>query len=89
MDAHNYGAGAGLSGNAADLATQLLRYKKYKEAAKVLKKMDLMRHQSWTRDVEIFDRVTFLPDPDVTLESLTASLRLLASELKDIIKLPE
>src|SRR3954471_20609254 len=74
---------------AFDLTAQLLQYKKYKEAAKFLRKLDGMRHQSWTREVDLSERVTFLPDPDATLPVLTASLRALAMELKDIIKLPE
>ena len=74
---------------AFDLTTQLLLYKKYKEAARYLKKLDLKRHQSWTRDVDFYERITFLPDPDVSIESLTNSLRNLASELKDIVRLPQ
>src|SRR6185503_12337417 len=60
-----------------------------KEAARYLKKMDLKRHQSWTRDVELSERITFLPDPDITVDSLAARLRAIAEELKEIIKLPE
>ena len=73
---------------AFDLTKQLLLYKKYKEAARYLKKLDLMRRQSWTRDADFYERVTFLPDPDVNIESLTNSLRTLANELKDIVRLP-
>lgn len=75
--------------SAFDLTQQLLRYKKYKEAANYLKRLDLHHKQSWTRDVEFFDRVTFLPDPEITVDVLAMSLRTLASELKDIIKLPK
>jgi len=74
---------------AFDLTTQLLLYKKYKEAAKYLRRLDLTRRQSWTRDVELSDRVSFLPDPDINIQSLAQSLRILAKELNDIVRLPQ
>ena len=74
---------------AFDLTAQLLIYKKYKEVAKYLKKLDLHRKQSWTRDVDFSDRVTFLPDPEINPQALSQSLRHLASELKEIVKLPQ
>ena len=74
---------------AFDLTAQLLMYKKYKEVAKYLKNLDVRRKQSWTRDVDFSDRVTFLPDPDTNLATLAQSLRSLATELKDIIRLPQ
>lgn len=73
---------------AFDLTAQLLQYKKFKEVAKYLRKLDLQRRQSWVRDVEFSERVTFMPDSDLTLQILVFSLKNLASELKDIIKLP-
>lgn len=73
---------------AFDLTAQLLLYKKYKEAGKYLKKLDLRRKQSWTREVDFFDRVTFLPDPEININILALSLRNLATELKDIVRLP-
>jgi segregation and condensation protein A len=74
---------------AFDLTTQLLLYKKYKEAAKYLRRLDLRRHQSWTREVELSDRVSFLPDPEINPQSLAQSLRVLAKELTDIVRLPQ
>ncbi|OGE94954.1 MAG: hypothetical protein A3H72_03585 [Candidatus Doudnabacteria bacterium RIFCSPLOWO2_02_FULL_48_8] len=74
---------------AFDLTAQLLLYKKYKEVARHLKKLDIRRRQAWSREAEFEDMVTFLPDPNVTKDSLAASLRKLASELKEIIKLPQ
>lgn len=74
---------------AYDLTTQLLLYKKYKEAGRFLKRLDSKRKQSWTREVDFFERVTFLPDPEVTASVLADSLRRLATELKEIIRLPE
>src|SRR3989338_2118230 len=64
---------------AFDLTAQLLMYKKYKEVAKYLKNLDVRRKQSWTRDVDFSDRVTFLPDPDTNLATLAQSLRSLAT----------
>jgi len=74
---------------AFDLAAQLLQYKKFKEVAKYLKNLDQRRKQSWTRDVDFSDRVTFVPDPDINVHVLAGALRNLAAELKDIIKLPK
>jgi segregation and condensation protein A len=74
---------------AFDLAEQLLQYKKYKEAAKYLRMLDGRRHQSWGRETDFYDRVTFLPDPEITADVLAGRLRNLASELKEIIKRPQ
>ena len=74
---------------AFDLTHQLLIYKKYKEAGKLLKKLDSRRRQSWNREVDFADKITFVPDPEITTEKLADSLRKLASELKEIIKLPQ
>ncbi len=75
--------------SAFDLTAQLLQYKKYKEAAKYLRNLDARRKQSWTRESEFLDRVTFLPDPEITPVVLAQSLRTLAAELKEIIRLPQ
>jgi len=74
---------------AYDLAQQLLTYKKFKEVAKFLRKFDNTRRQAWTREVDFSDRVTFVPDPDVTVPVLHNSLSALAAEIKEIVKLPE
>ncbi len=74
---------------AFDLTAQLLQYKKYKEAAKFLKRLDGKRRQAWTRDVDFFDRITFVPDPDVDVNVLSQSLKNIAAELKDIVRLPQ
>lgn len=75
--------------SAYDLTQQLLIYKKFKEVAKHLRLMDVKRKQSWTRDVDFSDLVTFVPDPEVTVDTLTDKLRTLATELREIVKLPE
>jgi segregation and condensation protein A len=74
---------------AYDLTQQLLIYKKFKEVAKFLRRMDLKSYQSWTREVDFQTRVTFVVDPDTTVDALHQSLRQLATELKEIVKLPE
>ncbi len=74
---------------AFDLTQQLLIYKKYKEAAKFLKKLDARRQQSWSREADFSDLVTFLPDPEVTVNTLAQSLQQVAVELKEIVRLPE
>jgi segregation and condensation protein A len=75
--------------SAYDLTQQLLVYKKYKEVAKHLRRLDLRRQQSWTREPEFSDQVAYLPDPEVTPEALAGSIRKLANELKEVIRLPQ
>jgi len=75
--------------SAFDLTAQLLRYKKYKEAAKFLRRLDLTRKQSWTHEVDFSDRVIFVPDSDLNVRILSQTLRNLAAELKNIIRLPK
>lgn len=74
---------------AFDLTSQLLLYKKYKEVAKFLRRLDIKRKQSWTRDVDLSDRISFVPDPGVDIAVLIQSLKTLAAELKNIIRLPQ
>ena|SRR3989344_8294937 len=78
-----------LEEEAADLTVQLLLYKKFKEVGRFLKRMDLTRHQTWSREVDFESKITFLPDPESTLETLANSLRTVAEELKEIIKHPK
>ncbi|OGE80087.1 MAG: hypothetical protein A2660_00355 [Candidatus Doudnabacteria bacterium RIFCSPHIGHO2_01_FULL_45_18] len=75
--------------SAFDLTAQLLRYKKYKEAAKFLRRLDLTRKQSWNHEVDFSDRVIFVPDSDLNVRILSQTLRNLAAELKNIIRLPK
>lgn len=75
--------------SAYDLTQQLLIYKKYKEVAKYFRRMDLRRHQSWTREADFNDRITFMPDPEITSQTLADSIRKLANDLKEIVRLPQ
>lgn len=74
---------------AFDLTQQLLVYKKYKEVSKYLKRLDGRRKQSWSKEPEIEDIVSFTPDPDVSISTLHQTLQTLSIELKEIQKLPE
>jgi segregation and condensation protein A len=75
--------------SAYDLTQQLLLYKKYKEAAKYLRRFDLQRHQAWSREADFNDRITFVPDPEITPALMADSMRKLANELKEIVRLPQ
>ena len=74
---------------AFDLTAQLLTYKKYKEAAKYLKRLDGRRKQSWGREVDFTDRITFFPDPEITADVLAQNLRLVVAQLREIVRLPQ
>ncbi len=74
---------------AYDLTAQLLLYKKFKEVAKFFKKLDARRRQTWSKEPELEQLVTFLPDPAITSESLAGSLRKLSEELREIIRHPQ
>lgn len=74
---------------AFDLTQRLLVYKKFKEAAKFLKRLDSKRRQSWVREAEISDQTAFLPDPSITADRLALNLKKVADELREIIKLPK
>ncbi len=75
--------------SAYDLTQQLVLYKKYKEAAKYLRQFDLKRHQAWTREPEFNDRITFVPDPEITPTVLYETVSELANQLKEVIRLPQ
>lgn len=74
---------------AFDLTAQLLLYKKFKEAARFLKKLESKRRQSWMKQTDYQSQVVFLPDPGITPQVLAGSLKHLAQELKEIAKLPQ
>ncbi|HYC79650.1 MAG TPA: segregation/condensation protein A [Candidatus Binatia bacterium] len=74
---------------AFDLTQQLLLYKKYKEVAKFFRRLDLRRQQSWTREGDLNYQIAFIPDPSVTPDALSQSIQRLATELKEIIRLPQ
>jgi segregation and condensation protein A len=74
---------------AIDLESRLLLYKQFKEAAKLLRKLDNRRRQSFSRNLTFAERVSFFPDPTITTKELhTAILQVLAS-LKELDNLPK
>ncbi|MBI2355854.1 MAG: segregation/condensation protein A [Candidatus Doudnabacteria bacterium] len=85
----NLDLGAEDEETAFDLTAQLLLYKKFKEAALFLKKLDSKRRQSWIRQFDIQNLVVFLPDPGLTAQTLGSHLKVLAEELKEIIRHPQ
>ncbi|MGE5297613.1 MAG: segregation and condensation protein A [Acidobacteriaceae bacterium] len=75
--------------SAFDLTQQLLTYKKFKEAARYLRRLDSRRRQSWGHEVDFESRITFVPDPDLTAAALAGCLQKVAVELKEIVRLPQ
>lgn len=74
---------------AIDLTEKLLLYKQFKEAAGYLKKVDATGHQSFTRTLVFSERVTFLPDPEVTTKSLYTAIITIIEGLKELDNLPK
>jgi segregation and condensation protein A len=76
---------------AYDLEAQLQRYKQFKEAAKILRRFDNRRRQSFARDPgdTTLQRISFYPDPAVTPERLHGSIQAVVQALKEIIRQPE
>jgi segregation and condensation protein A len=75
--------------SAFDLAEQLLLYKKFKEVAKYIRRLDSRRRQGWGHELDLSQRVAFMPDPELNTDVLAGCLRRLANELKEIVKLPQ
>ena len=73
---------------AGGLAWQLYHYKRYKEAARYLRKLDLRRRQGWERQVMWVEKVTFYPDPHLTRATLRDAMKYLAKTLEEITRLP-
>jgi segregation and condensation protein A len=74
---------------ARDLEGQLLLYKQFKEAAKLLKKLDNRRKQSFIREVAFEEKVNFYPDPEVDSKTLHDSILHVLSSLEEINNLPK
>ncbi len=75
--------------DATNLAWQLYQYKRYKEAAKYLSRLDNRRRQGWGRHAMLVDKITFYPDPSLTTATLHQAMRYLAKSLEEILKLPK
>lgn len=74
---------------AIDLEAKLLLYKKFKEAAKLLKTYDNRRRQSFTRDTTFAEKINFYPDPDVSADTLHQSILGILKQLEEINNLPK
>lgn len=74
---------------AGDLAHQLIIFKKFKEAAKYLKKIESKNKYSFLREGNWEEQVTFYPDPAAPLSRLHQAMQSLARNLEEIIKLPK
>lgn len=73
----------------ADLTEKLLLFKQFKEVANHLKKLDGNLNQSFTRNLIFSERVTFLPDPEVTKNVLKTSILQIIQGLKELDNLPQ
>lgn len=74
---------------AINLTWQLYQYKRFKEAAKALRKMEGRDLQSWGRHTAFVEKISFYPDPSLTTAALRDALRFLAKALEEIISLPK
>lgn len=74
--------------DATNLTWQLYQYKRYKEAAKHLKKLENENRQGWPRHAMLVEKISFYPDQSVTVAALRDVMRFLAKTLEDIKSLP-
>jgi segregation and condensation protein A len=72
-----------------DLEARLILYKQFKEVAKLLKKLDNRRKQSWTRGVTFEERINFYPDPNITTTELHRAILGVLTQLKELDNLPK
>jgi segregation and condensation protein A len=74
---------------AEDLAAKLILYKQFKEVAKFLQTLDNKRKQSFTRTLTFQERITFLPDNEVTADVIYNSVLKVVRSLKELDNLPK
>ncbi len=75
--------------SALDLEAQLILYKKFKEVAKFLKRLDSQRKQSWTRETTFEEKTNFYPDPSITTVELHGAILSILMQLKELDNLPK
>jgi segregation and condensation protein A len=73
---------------AIDLTEKLLLYKQFKEVARYLKQLDGKQQQSFTRTILFTDRISFLPDPQITSAELYKAIRSVLEGLQELDSLP-
>lgn len=74
---------------ALDLTEKLLLYKQFKEVGKHFKKLDNRRRQSFTRTLVFSERISFMPDSEVTADVVRDSVLKVISGLKALDNLPK
>ena len=72
-----------------DLASRLILYQQFKEAAKWLKARDSRQKQSFMRTLVFSQRISFLPDPELKTEHLQQSALGILQILKELDNLPK
>lgn len=72
-----------------DLTERLLLYKQFKEAGKHLKMLDGRNKQSFTRLLVFSQRISFLPDREVTASMLHDSVMAVLQDLAELDNLPK
>ena len=64
-------------------------YRQFKEVARYLKKLDMRRQQSFTRETVFSQRISFFPDPAITPDALRDSVLKVLQGLKELDNLPK
>ncbi len=72
-----------------DLAQRLILYQQFKETAKWLKSQDAKRKQSFIRTLVFSERISFLPDPELTPPDLQKAAGGIVQILKELDNLPK
>lgn len=74
---------------AEDLASRLILYQQFKEAAKYFKKREALEKQSFIRTLVFSERISFLPDPELRPEDLQVAANGIVQILKELDNLPK
>lgn len=75
--------------DATNLAWQLYQYKRFKEAAKILREFDEKKKQGWGRHTSFVEKISFFPDSSVKTSTLQAAMKHVAKTLEEISKFPK
>lgn len=75
--------------DATNLTWQLYQYKRYKEAAKFLNRLQQGGRQSFTRQVSFIQKVAFYPDPAANPATLRNVMKYLAKTLEAFQAVPK
>lgn len=75
--------------SALDLTEKLLLYKQFREVAGYLKKLDGNGKQSFTRNLVFSQRISFLPDPEISAVNLQTAILQILQGLKELDNLPQ